>query len=414
MGKLRAAVAVVWTVGALSSGRAAANWPQFRGPGGDGHCETKTLPLTWSETENVTWKVPIHDHGWSSPVIWEHQIWMTTATRDGKQLFAVCVDREAGKIVHDLKVFDVDKPETLIEENSYASPTPVIEASRVYVHFGTYGTACLDTETGKIIWARRDFHCDHQWGPGASPIPCGNLLIFQMDGIDVQYVVALEKSTGKTVWKTNRSTDFQGAHVTQRKAYCTPTVVRAGGRLQLISPGPKAVMAYDPMSGKELWKIRYRGWGIVPRPLFGHGLVFLTIDHDHPELWAVRPDGSGDVTDSHVVWRVRKGAPSVPSFLLVGDLIYAVSDHGIASCIEATSGQILWTQRVGGRYWASPILAAGRIYFIRFDGLTTVIEPGRQYRPLAENRLDGRIKASPAAAAGALFLRTETHLYRIE
>jgi len=224
----------------------------------------------------------------------------------------------------------------------------------------------------------------------------------------------LDGGTGKTAWTTDRSVDFEGAHVTQRKAYCTPTVAWAGGRLQLISPSPKAVMAYDPNTGEELWRIRYRGWGIVPRPAAGLGLVFLTIDHDRPELWAVRPDGSGDVTDSHVVWSVDRGAPSVPSFLLVGDLIYAVSDHGIVSCVEAKSGQILWTQRVGGRFWASPIFAAGRIYFSRFDGVTTVIEPGRQYKPLAENRLDERIKASPAVAGEALFLRTETHLYRIQ
>ncbi|OHB86122.1 MAG: hypothetical protein A2V98_19225 [Planctomycetes bacterium RBG_16_64_12] len=190
-----AGVVVVWTMGAPVSARAAESWPQFRGPNGDGHSQAKALPLAWSETENITWKIPIHDHGWSSPVIWEGQIWMTTATEDGQRLFAVCVDRRTGKIVHDLKVFDVEEPETISEENSYASPTPVIEAGRVYVHFGTCGTACLDTESGEILWTRRDLHCDHQWGPGSSPILWENLLIFPMDGIDVQYVVALEKST---------------------------------------------------------------------------------------------------------------------------------------------------------------------------------------------------------------------------
>jgi outer membrane protein assembly factor BamB len=394
--------------------RTAEVWPQFRGPSGAGQCAASSLPLYWSETEHVTWKTPVHDLGWSSPVIWERQVWLTTATRDGKQLFAVCIDRQSGKVVHDLKVFDVERPETLDKENSYASPTPVIEAGRIYVHYGTYGTACLDTATGQKLWANRDLHCNHEWGPGACPLLWEDLLIFAMDGIDVQYVVALDKRTGQVVWQTTRSADYQGLPMRNRKAFCTPAVVEVNGRSQLVSPGANATIAYDPRTGKELWKISYRGEALVPRPLAAHGLVFVTTDYTSPQFWAIRPDGSGDVTASHVAWKVTRGMPRVPGPLVVGDLLYAVQDQGIVSAFEAASGQSVWKERVGGQYWASPIAAGGRIYLSSFEGVTTVIEAGRQYKVLARNRLAGNIKASPAAVGNSLFLRTETHLYRID
>jgi outer membrane protein assembly factor BamB len=396
--------------------RAGENWPEFRGPTGDGHARATGLALKWSETENVKWKTAIHGRGWSSPVIWAGQVWLTTAGRDGKELFAVCVDRRTGKVTRDVKVFDVARPQSISRINSYASPTPAVEAGRVYVHFGTHGTACLDTRTGKVLWTRRDLNCDHHMGPGASPILFENLLIFTVDGCDVQYVVALEKATGKTAWKTNRSVDYSRVNRYHRKAFCTPIVVKWRGRPQLISPGSKAVMAYDPRTGRELWKVRYGGWSMTPRPLFGHGLVFLIMDYDFPELWAIRPDGEGDVTESHVAWKIPRGKqmPAAPSQLLIGDVLFMVSDKGTASCVEAKTGRVVWRQRLGGQYWASPIYADGRIYFFSYDSVTTVIEPARQYRQLAVNRLDGRMMASPAVAGKALFLRTEQHLYRIE
>jgi len=400
----------------LPTARASAdgNWPQFRGPAGSGHSDAVGLPLSWSETENVVWKTPIHDRGWSSPVVWDDQVWVTTATEDGKQLFAVCIHRDTGRVVHDVKVFDVEKPERIASINSYASPTPVIEPGRVYVHYGTYGTACLDTKTGKTVWTRRDLNCDHHMGPGASPVLFRKLLIFTVDGCDVQYVAALDKTTGKTIWKTDRSVDYSNVHRFCRKAFCTPTVFQSGGRLQMISPCSKAMMAYDPNTGEELWKIRHFGWSMTPRPLFGHGLLFVIMDYDHPQLWAVRPDGRGDVTDSHVVWRIRKGMPSTPSLLLVGDLLYMVNDKGVALCVEAKTGQVVWQERVGGNFSASPVFADGRIYFFNHDAVATVIQPGREYKALAVNTLNGDMMASPAVVGKALFLRTKTHLYRIE
>jgi glucose dehydrogenase len=406
-----ACFAVIAGFGVAAAGE---NWPQFRGPGGDGHSDSTGLPLTWSETENVAWKTAIHDHGWSSPVLWQGQVWVTTATEDGHRLFAVCVDRETGKVAHDVRVFDVEKPEHVADVNSYASPTPVIEPGRLYVHYGTYGTACLDTASGKVLWTRRDLHCDHHEGPGASPILHEDLLIFHVDGRDVQYVVALDKATGKTVWKTPRSIDYRPFHMNLRKAFCTPTVIEADGRRQLVSPGAKAVMGYDPRTGEELWKIRYNGWSVTPRPLFGHGLVFLVTDYERPELWAIRPGGRGDLTDSHVAWKVRQGVPSQPSFLLIGDRLYLVNNDGIAMCVEAKTGQVVWKERMGGSYSASPVFADGRMVFFSRQAVATVLEPQSQYKPLHVNRLDGELMASPAVSGRSLFVRTRTHLYRID
>ncbi len=378
------------------------NWPQFRGPDGDGHARASGLPLKWSEQEHVVWKAPIHDRGWSSPVIWGQQVWLTTATADGHKLFAVCIDRETGKIIHDIHVFDVERPEFVAPSNSYASPTSAVEEGRVYVHFGTYGTACLETASGKVVWIRRDLNCNHEQGAGSSPILMGDLLIVNVDGRDVQYVVALSKATGKTVWKSDRSVDYSPYPENQRKAYCVPTVIPWQGSTQLVSPGAKAVFAYDPVTGRELWKVRHEGWSMAPRPLFGQGLVFAIVDYDHPQLWAIRPDGTGDVTDSHVAWKVAKGMPSRPSFLLIDDLLFLVSSDGVACCLEARTGDVLWQRRIAGKYSASPVYADGRIYFFNENSVTTVIKPSREFEVLAVNNLgDEQLMASPAAAGRA-------------
>jgi outer membrane protein assembly factor BamB len=389
-------------------------WPQFRGPNGDGHAGDGRLPLAWSETNNIAWKTAIHDLGWSSPVIWKDQIWLTTATEDGARMFALCVDRGTGKIVFDIKVFDNDKPEHVASVNSYASPTSVIEEDRVYVHYGTYGTACLDTGSGKILWSRRNLNCDHHEGPGASPILHENLLIFTVDGRDVQYVIALEKHTGKTVWKTNRSIDFSPFSSNQRKCFCTPVVIEVDGGLQLFSPGAKAMMAYNPKTGEEIWKARYNGWSITPRPVFGHNLLFMINDYEKPELWAVKPGGQGDVTETHVAWKITKDMPATCSLLLDGDLLFMVNDQGFALCVEAESGKIVWREKLKGKHSPSPILADGKIYLFSEKCTATVLRSGREFKLLAENQLDDRMMATPAVAGDALFVRTKASLYRIE
>lgn len=393
--------------------RAADRWPELRGANGTGHAAASGVPVKWSETANVAWKTAIHDRGWSSPVIWDEQVWVTTATEDGTKLFAVGLDRRTGKILHDVKVFDVEKPEHIAAMNSYASPTPAIEAGRVYVHYGTYGTACLDTATGEVLWSRRDLTCDHHEGPGASVTLVGDLLIVPVDGCDAQYLAALNKQTGKTVWKTPRSVDYSKIHRFTRKAYCTPVIVEAAGARQLVSPCSRAIIAYDPLTGEELWKLRHRGWSMVPRPQSAAGLIFAVIDYDRPELWAIRP-GRGELGDDAVVWRLERGAPQKMTPLVVDDLIFFVTDRGVGQCVDAATGKTVWQERLGGDFAASPLLADGRLYFVNDEGLTTVVEPGRTCKIVSTNQLDGRVMASPAAAGKAIFIRTEKHLYCLE
>jgi outer membrane protein assembly factor BamB len=400
-----------------------AQWPQFRGPDGMGTSPGHDLPLTWSEEKNVRWKTAIHGRAWSSPVILDGQVWMTTATADGRDLFAVAVDRDTGRILHDLALFHVAVPQYAHPFNSYASPTPVVETGRVYVTFGSPGTAAIDTQTGAVLWERRDLECNHFRGPGSSPIVFRDLLIMHFDGSDRQFVVALDKHTGKTVWQTDRSIDFADlgpdgkpqADGDFRKAFATPHVVVAGGEPVLVSLGSKATYGYDPMTGKELWRLEEpANFSASTRPVAGFGLVFYPTGFPTGQLLAVRPDGRGDVTRTHVAWRVTRGVPQKPSVLLVGDLLFMISDGGIAMCVEAKTGTIVWRARVGGTFSASPVSADGRVYLFSEEGKATVIAAAREYKVLASNQLDEGFMASPAIADRALFLRTVTHLYRIE
>jgi len=399
------------------------SWPEFRGPGGQGHSSTTGLPLHWSEDRNVRWKTPIHGRGWSTPVVLGDQIWLTTGTEDGKDLFALCLDRQSGKILHDRRIFHVEKPRPLGNPvNRYASPSPVIEPGRVYVHFGSYGTACLDTAKAEILWQRRDLPCNHFRGPASSLVLFRDLLITQMDGVDVQYVIALQKKTGKTAWKTDRSTKFGDLDANGRprgdgdfrKAFNTPLVTGEKGQERLISPGAKAAFAYDPLDGKEIWTVRYPGHSSASRTITGQGLAFINTGYSVAQLWAVRTGGRGDITETHVAWRCRKGAPNRSSPVLVGDLLYMVSDAGIATCLEARTGNPVWKERFGGHYSASLLHADGRVHFFSEEGLTTIIRPGSSFEVLARNQLDDGFMASPAVAGKALYLRTKTHLYRIE
>jgi outer membrane protein assembly factor BamB len=389
------------------------NWPEFRGPTADGHGVARKLPVTWSETQYIRWKTAIHDKGWSSPVIWDNQVWMTTAREDGKELFGVCLDRDTGKIVFDLKVFEVAKPAFCIAFNSYASSTPVIEAGRVYLHFGSAGTACVNTATGKVLWTRNDLPCDHWRGPGSSPILYENLLILTFDGYDLQYLAALDKTTGKTVWKKDRDIDYHTDNGDLKKAYSTPTLITVGGKPQLICPSATATIAYQPATGEELWRVEHGGMNVSSRPLFGGGRLYLTSGHT-AKLLAVRPDGRGNVTDSHIDWTFNKGVPTRPSLLLIEERLYMVSDKGIASCVDARTGQLLGQVRLGDNFSASPLYAAGHIYFANETGRVYVVEPTPALKVVSINPLDEGCMASPAVAGEAIFLRTRTHLYRIE
>jgi len=383
----------------------AENWTEFRGPTGQGHSSERGLPLTWSETENVAWKVPIPGRGWSSPVLVDDQIWLTTATDEGRSLRALCLNRDTGRIVFNVEVFQLTDPGAVHQKNSHASPTPILEGDRVYLHFGSHGTACI-TRSGQIVWRTQELKYYHRHGPGGSPVVYGDLLIVSCDGYDIQFVVALDKHTGKIRWKSPRK-GYQ--------AYTTPLTIQVQGKDQLISPGAHRAVAYEPLTGKEIWSVRYGdGYSNVPRPVFGHGLVFICSGFEQAELLAVRPDGQGDVTDSHVAWSLKRAVPLTPSPLLVGEELYLVSDNGIASCLDAKTGKIHWQQRLGGNHSASPIFAEGRIYFLNEEGESVVIEPGKEFKKLATNQLDGQTLASMAVSGKAIFIRSSDHLYRLQ
>ena len=407
-----------------------ADWPEFRGPFGNGHATATEdakpvgLPLHWSETENVKWKTPIPYRGWSTPVVMGGQIWLTTATEDGHDFFVLCLDAESGQVRFKQKLFHADHPEPLGNSvNGYASPSPVIEPGRVYVHFGSYGTACLDTATQKTIWQRSDLPCRHYRGPGSSLILFEDLLILSMDGVDVQYVTALDKKTGHTVWKTDRTTawDDLGADGKPkmegdlRKAFSTPLIIAVQGKPLLISSGSKAIYGYDPRTGRECWQVFHGSHTSASRPVFSQGLVMFVTGMGKTELWAVEPEGQADAAKSHVVWKAnRKTVSKTASPVTVGDLLFMVSDGGVVSCLEIATGHELWKERIGGHFAASPIYADGRLYFASQEGKVTVIKPGRTYELLAANSLETGCMASPAVSGKSLFLRTKTHLYRIE
>jgi outer membrane protein assembly factor BamB len=411
-----------------------AEWPEFRGPFGNGHvaatedAEPRGLPSKWSETESIRWKTPIPHRGWSTPVILGEQVWLTTATEDGHEFFAICLDAETGKVLHNKKLFHCDNPEPLGNAvNSYATPSAAIEPGRVYVHFGSYGTACLDTNTGEVLWQRDDLPCRHYRGPSSSVVLFEDLVILTFDGADLQYVTALDKVSGDTVWKTDREVEWNDQNVTgpsaqqilegdHRKAHSTPLVITAeDGNPQLLSGGAKAAFSYDPRTGKELWRIEFDDFSIAPRPLYRDGIAYLVTGITHPELWAVRVDGRGNLTTTDgVLWRLKSGVSKTASPVLVDGSVFMISDDGVVNCVDTRDGQRVWQRRIGGRFAGSPIYGDGRIYFCDQDGKTTLIKPGRQFEVLAVNTLDDGCLASPAVDGRALYLRTKTHVYRID
>ena len=384
----------------------AEDWPEFRGPTAQGHSTERGLPLEWSESRNVMWKTRVPGLGWSSPVVAGGRVWITSAIKErGGSLRALAFDVETGRELVNAEVFRTRNADPLNAKNSLASPTPIVEGDRVYVHFGADGTAALTT-SGETVWKSRLAY-ESQHGSGGSPVLYGDLLIFSADGSDRAFVIALEKQTGKTRWKTSRRQPSD-------QAYTTPLVIRVGDRDEVVSVGAFRAAAYEPESGKEIWRVGYGdGFSNVPRPVYGHGLVYIATGFQQPTLIAVRPDGTGDVTRTHVAWTLRRGAPLTPSPLLVGDELYIVNDGGIVSCLDATTGETRWQHRLDGSFSASPVFADGRIYFLNEEGVATVILPGKEFRTLATNHVDGETLASMAVSAGSIFIRTNSHLYRI-
>lgn len=395
---------------ALTSTISAEDWNQFRGAAGNGKTQAD-LPLEFSEGSGIAWKVPLAGKAWSSPVIWKKQIWVTNALPDGHKLWALCFDLETGKKIHDILVFDVAKPQFCIAKNSYASPTPVIEEGRIFVSFGAHGNACIDTATGKTIWKRRDLQCNHHRSPASSPVPYGDLYILHFDGFDKQYVVALDKKTGKTRWTHHRAFNFRTDNGDRKKAFGTPAVITHKGLTQLIAPAAVATESLDPLTGKLLWTAYTGGMNASARPIYGHGLVFIT--NGMGRMSAVRPEGKGELQGKNIAWASKRGVPKKSSLILDGKLLFMVSDLGVASCVDAATGKAHWTDRLGGNYAASPIFARGRIYFFNEDGEIPVIEAGKKFKLLARNKLADGFMASPAISGNSLILRTKSNLYRI-
>lgn len=416
----------------------AADWPQWRGPGGQGHASSvQDLPIEWSDSKNVVWKTPITGKGWSSPVIEGNAIWLTTAvetplTEEEKKkrneaagnnqplnyvgvvtLRAIGVDRESGKVIADIELSQVKDPDPIHSLNSYASPSPIIENGKLYCHFGTNGTFCIDTATKKLDWKNVDLHLKHENGPGSTPVLFRDSLIFHCDGSDVQYLVALDKRTGKVAWRTDR-TGTLNENPQLKKAYGTPVVLEIEGRNVLLSTGADWLYGYDPTNGRELWKLNYGvlGFSIVPRPVFAHGMLYMSTSFMQPELLAVRL-GDGTTTPE-IAWRAKKGAPQMPSPLAVGDELYMVSDKGVATCLDAKTGQVHWSERLGGNFCSSPLFADGRIYVGNREGQIFVLAPGKMFKVIATNTTDGAVMATPAAVDRAIYVRTEHALYRVE
>jgi len=392
----------------------AEDWPQFRGPTGQGHAIERGLPLEWSEGRNILWKVPVAGLGWSSPVVSAGKVWLTTvvemkeARRDrvSASLRALAFDVENGRELVNVEVFQIKDAGVVNPKNSRASPTPIVDGDKVFVHFGADGTAALST-SGQILWTTR-LPYESQHGNGGSPTLYRDLLIVNCDGNGGDaYVVALDTSTGKARWKTPRRRPAD-------QAYSTPLVITVGDRDQVVSVGAYRAAAYDPLTGQEIWRVSYGdGFSNVPRPVFGRGLVYIATGFQTPSLIAVRADGKGDVTRSNIAWTISRGAPYTPSPILIDDDLYYVSDTGVLSQADAATGQIRWQQRLGGNYSASPVFADGRIYFQSEEGETTVIASGKEFRKLAVNRLDGYTLASMAVSGGSFYIRSQSHLYRI-
>jgi outer membrane protein assembly factor BamB len=407
-----------------------ADWPRFRGPTGDGVAPAGADPaVEWSETKNVAWKTPLPGRGRSSPVVLGGRVFVTTAVEEGLQrkkvgpddlqfadrveLGAVCLDASSGTILWRTNLRTVEQPDPVHWLNSWATPTPAVEPGRLLCDFGGFGTWCLDPETGKTLWEKR-LPLDHQVGPGSSPALQGGLLFLVRDGRDAQYVAALDAKTGETVWKTERP-PIQVSTPNLKKSFSTPVLIESGGRAELIAIAPHWAVAYEPATGKEIWRLRHGdGFSIGTAPVFGNGMVYLGTGFGKANLLAVRAGGTGDVTGTHLAWRVQKGVPGISSPLLVGNHLYWNSDDGVATCVDAATGELRWQERLGQQHVASPVSAGGRVYFFGREGKTTVVKPGDAFERLGENKIDGVVSATPAISGKAVFLRTDTHLYRIE
>jgi outer membrane protein assembly factor BamB len=390
-------------------------WPQFRVPTGQGISHATDVPIHWNATDSVAWKVEVPGHGWSSPVLSKGRLYLTTAETDAATgdvtLHALCVDAGDGQILWDAEVLrpDPGKVAAMHRKNSPASPTPIVTSNRLYVHFGHMGTAALDL-TGQVLWRQTELDYPPQHGNGGSPILVGDELVFSADGLKEGYVIALDAATGTLRWKTPRNSPAK-----KQFSFSTPLAIEVDGVKEIISPGSGFVGAYDPKDGCELWRVGYgEGYSVVPRPVYAHGLLFISSGFDRASFYAIKPEGAtGDATATNVAWSLSKGAPHTPSAVVVGEEVYFVSDAGIATCANATTGDVLWSERLGGNFSASPVAVDDHIYFQNETGVGYVVKAAKTYELLATNDLGEHSLASYAVADGTLYIRTESHLWKV-
>ena len=402
---------------ALSSTVIAADWPEFRGADAQGHSDAKNMPQYWGPSQHVVWKTPVAGIGWSSPVVVGTRIFLTSAVSlSGKEeptadrsLRVISLDALTGKPVWDVELFQVKSPRAH-RKNSHASPTPIFEDKKLYVHFGHLGTACLDALTGKTIWSTQEFAYSPVHGNGGSPVLFEDLLIFSADAETDPKVIALDKTTGKTRWTFARQSEAK-----KKFSFCTPLIIDVNGQKQLITPGSGVVNALNPKDGTEIWRFNYdQGYSVVPRPIFAHGILFISTGFDKPVVLAIKPDGKGDVTATHLAWSIDKFAPHDPSMVVIGDELYFVADNGVLSCVDAKTGQIHYQERCSGPISASPLVADSKLYLQDEKGLGVVVKPGKTFQILAKNDLAEHSLASYAVIGSDLLIRTEGNLYRIK
>lgn len=393
---------------------AADAWPQFRGPGGQGISDARNVPVEWSDTKNVAWKVELPGKGWSSPVLSAGRLYLTAAVGEhssGATLHALCVDAKDGRIMWNTEVFRPSTEQTtaMHRKNSLASGTPVVTNDRLFVHFGHMGTAALDLN-GKVLWRHTDLNYSPVHGNGSSPILVGDAVVFSADGNKDPFIAALDAGSGKLKWKTPRNSPAR-----KQFSFSTPLAITIGTATQIISPASGFVGSYDPKTGSELWRVKYgEGYSVIPRPVFAHGLLFVSSSYDKATLLAIRPEGArADATESHIAWTHAKGVPHSASMIVIGDELYFVSDAGIASCADARTGKNHWSERLGGNFSASPVAAEGRIHFQNETGTGYVVKAAKTFELLGKNELGEPTLASPAVADGAWFIRSEKFLRKI-
>ncbi len=377
------------------------------------------IAITWGESNNVKWKTEIHGKGWSTPIILGDQIWLTTADEDGKKMYAVCVSKESGKILHDITVLENKKVEWKNETNSYATPSPVAADGYIYSEFGSYGTVCIEAGSGRIIWKRTDVSPENiPHGAASSPIIYKNLIILQHDAGNSHKITALNRITGATVWQVNRPPEFyKNLREDWRKAHSTPVIITVNKKDQMISESSQLCQVFDPETGKEIWRVTYAGGdGTVSSPLFWNGIAFINTGNTKKELWAVRPDGKGDVTGSKVIWKYKENVPGISTPVISNELIFMVNEKGIVSCLDAKTGGLIWKEKLQGSYSFNfaPVSIEDNIYLTDMNGVTTVIKADKKFLKIAENKLDGKFIARPAVSGNSLIMRSDTHLYRIE